>query len=112
MRERLYNLLRTISDHVYLQGTAPVTLPESFITYTVADVAEGRHYDNGCTVSEWMFYVNIYSTSPLDIEETRKRVYNLLKDEGYRCTRKGMDVPSGTSTHTGWAMTFMALEKQ
>lgn len=112
MKEKLINTLSALGYPVYLQGTAPESYPDTFITFWTIDTPAAAEYDNDLMLTEWQFYVYLYSTDPALLQSEADTIRRALKDAGFTPQGKGRDLLSDEPTHTGWVQEFTILEEE
>lgn len=112
MKELLYNTLSALGYPVYLQGTAPETYPDSFVTYWTINTPAAAEFDNALMVTEWQFYVYFYSTDPALVQSVPETIRRTLKAAGFIPQGKGRDLLSDEPTHTGWVQQYNILEEE
>ena len=112
MKELLYNTLSALGYPVFLQGTAPQSYPDSFVTYWTIDTPAAAEFDNALLLSEWQFYVYFYSTDPELVHSVPAEIRNALKAAGFTPQGKGRDLLSDEPTHTGWVQEYSIFEEE
>ena len=112
MKQLLFNTLSGLGYPVYLQGTAPQTYPDHFITYWTIDTSAAAEFDNALKLTEWQFYVYFYSTDPALVQSETVKIRDALKAAGFIPQGKGRDLLSDDPAHTGWAQEFSILEEE
>ena len=112
MKELLYNTLVALGYPVFLQGAAPETYPDSFVTYWTIDTPAAAEFDNGLMLTEWQFYVYFYSTDPALVRSVPELIRKTLKAAGFTPQGKGRDLLSDEPTHTGWVQQYNILEEE
>lgn len=112
MKSYLIEKLQTLKYPVYLQGTAPETYPDSFITFWTIDTPAAAEFDNALMLSEWQFYVYFYSTDPALVQSVPEKIRKTLKAAGFTPQGKGRDLLSDEPTHTGWVQQYNIFEEE
>lgn len=109
MKKKLIDILEKICPNVFLQGTLNENeaFPESFITFWTNYTDDTSFYDDDPKSEVWDFNVIFYSSDPTLVETKSAEIRAALKAEGFIPQGKGNDIPSGTQSHTGWAMEFI-----
>ena len=112
MKEKLLEILNGFGYPVFLQGTmnADQAYPETFITFWVAAVDDGSHYDDRPSSFAWEIDVYFYSADPSLTNTKPDEIRKALRAAGFIPDGKGWDTPSDEPTHTGWAQTFRYIE--
>lgn len=112
MKKKLISALETVGYPVMLQGSLnhDDAYPDTFITFWCNSTEDNLHLDNDVHSVEWSFSVILYSNNPTLVNTKPNEIREVLKSAGFIPQGKGNDIPSDESTHTGWAMEFIASE--
>lgn len=103
--------LHTVHDFVYLQGSAPETLPPLYISFmTAASVT--TCYDNSDYVTKWRVQTVVYGVDPVDVKRLAKAARKVVKNAGFTPIGKGYNLMSGNPEYTGWIQEFYFIENE
>lgn len=113
VKKRLYEALQPLGYEVGRQGSyAERELPDTLITYNIADITDTRHYDNQPAIAGWDIEVNLYSTDPELIDNMPAMISAALLGAGFTRSGKGRDGGMDKSTgHYAWYMDFYYTER-
>lgn len=113
MKDKLIQILETLTFPVYLQGTlSGETYPDSFFTVWNGDSYDQSHYDNHAISYTWEFDVNFFSTNPAIVGSTLMAAKAALIAGGFIVSGKGRDAYSDEPTHTGRGFSVLCLEQE
>ncbi len=85
--------------------------PADFETYWTPSTDDAAHFDNGVAAADWTFYAIYYSNDPAKVNTKPFEIAADLKANDFVQRGRGYDIVSDESTHTGWAMEFMCVER-
>ena len=114
MKQKLIDILeRHCPNDVYLQGTMnpDEEYPAEFVTFWTPRTATAASFDNKVVAVDWTFYVIYYCSDPAKVNTKPFEIAADLKAAGFVQQGRGYDIVSDESTHTGWAMEFMCVER-
>lgn len=100
-------------ETLILQGTLDKNqpYPDNFVTIWTDFTADNGHFDNAVTSVDWHFTAILYSNNPKTLFKKANELIDTLRADGFIPQGKGQDIPSDETTHTGWAMEFIGVEK-
>lgn len=112
MKQKLISVLESFGYRVMLQGTmnSDEAYPDNFITFWCDKTEDDLNFDNNVHSVDWYFSVIFYSNNPTLVNTKPNEIREVLKSAGFIPQGKGNDILSDESTHTGWAMDFIATE--
>lgn len=114
MKQRLIDILeKHCPNAVFLQGTMnpDEEYPSDFVTFWTPSTDDAAHFDNAAVAVEWTFYVVYYSSDPYQVNTKPFAIAADLKAAGFVQRGRGYDILSDETTHTGWAMDFVCVER-
>lgn len=113
MKDRLIEILEPLGYPIFQQGSMneDETYPDNFFTFWNNETYEVSFYGNVGTRTIWNFDLNFYSNDPKCLNETVKKVVDMLKDEDFIIVRKGYDIASDEPTHTGRGINISKIEE-
>jgi hypothetical protein len=104
MRQLLIDTLTPLGYPIYLQGSAPPEVPDTFFTFWNDDTDSTAFYDDKPRNEVSEFTVYVYAKDPQLVMDTPKAANALLEDAGFVIARRGYDVMSGIENYTGRAL--------
>lgn len=111
MTEKLIELLETFGYKVFLQGSAPEVVPDSFFTFWDFSSSDASAYDNDSRVEEKGYWVYSYSIDPVECEEMINKAKKLLKENDFIPEGSGISVMAHNKDYTGKMLTVYILNK-
>lgn len=114
IRDKLINTLQGLGYEIKLQGTYRVdNMPESCITYFIADTADLRSYNNRPAKSGYTINVNFYSRNMVLMDTVPDAISDALLATGFTREGPGQDAGLDIDTgHYGWLMDFYYVERK
>ena len=113
VRDKLISALEGLGYPVALQGSYTVDeIPESCITYYIADSEDLAHYDNRPAKTGYTLNVNFYSRKMSLVNTAPELISDALLGAGFTREGPGQDGGLDKDTgHYGWLMDFYLTER-
>lgn len=108
VREKLITALAGLGYPIDLQGSyEPDNIPDTFITYFIADTTDLQHYNNRPAKTGYSLNVNFYSRSMDLVNTVPDQISDALLDAGFTREGPGYDAGLDKDTgHYGWLMDY------
>ena len=112
MKQILLNVLETFGYPVFLQGTLGENepFPAAFFTFQTMSSSD-ISFDNVDKYAVYGFQVFFYANDPRTVESIAAQSRTALKQAGFIADGKGVDIPSGEPTHTGWVTEYFYIKE-
>lgn len=113
MKQILLNVLNTFGYPVFLHGSLAENepFPPAFFTFQTISSSD-ISFDDSDTRTIYGFQVFFYAEDPETVESIAAQSRTALKQAGFIANGKGVDIPSGEPTHTGWVTEYFYIKEE